>query len=146
MKLGLSEILESASQQKTIKERVAILQKHDCRPLQDLIQYALHPAIKWDLPEGSPPYSPCKYLDQEGMFYKEMRRLYLFVNDNGSRLKKTRLESLFVEILESIAPKDAELLLLVKERKLPKGLTLSVIEEAFPGLIPNEQDTKVPQE
>jgi hypothetical protein len=146
MKLGLGEILEKASQQKTRKDRAAVLQQHNSKALQDLIQYALHPAIVWDLPEGNPPYKPCPYLDQEGMLFKELRRLYLFVNNNGDRLKRTKLENLFIEILESIAPKDAELLLLVKERKLPKGLTPSVIEEAFPGLIPYEQDQEVPQE
>lgn len=146
MKLGLGEILEKASQQRTKKDRVAVLHQYNCRALQDLIQYALHPAITWNLPAGDPPYKPCSYLDQEGMLYKELRRLYIFVNDNGNRLKPSRLEMLFIELLESVAPKDAELLLMVKERKLPKGLTTSVIEEAFPGLIPNEQDQEVPQE
>lgn len=140
MKLGLGEILENASKLKTRKDRVEYLQKHDSRPLRDLIQYALHPAITWDLPEGNPPYKPCEYLDQEGMLYQEMKRLYLFCNGKGSHVPPLRLESLFCQILESIAPKDAELLLLVKERKLPKGLTPSVIEQAWPGLIPSETE------
>lgn len=140
MKLGLAEILENASKLQTRKDRAEYLKKHDSRALQDLVQYALHPAINWDLPEGNPPYKPCQYLDQEGMLYKELRRFKLFVNGNGSNLKPVRLEALFIELLESIAPKDAELVLLVKDRKLPKGLTPSVIEEVWPGLIPNDQD------
>jgi hypothetical protein len=144
MTLGLSEILDRASLQKTRKDRAAVLQQHSSKALQDLIQYALHPAITWNLPDGNPPYKPSAFHDSQGMLYKELRRLYLFVNDNGVRLKPTKLENIFIEILESIAPADAELLLLVKERKLPKGLTPSVIEEAFPGLIPYEQDQEVP--
>jgi hypothetical protein len=143
MKLGLGEILEHASTLKTRKDRVDYLLKNDSKSLRDIIQYALHPAITWDLPEGSPPYKPCVFLDQEGMLYQEIRRLYLFCNGKGSHLPMLRLESLFVQILESIAPKDAELLLLVKERKLPKGLTPSVIDQTWPGLIPNEADQKV---
>lgn len=143
MRLGLGEILENASKQKTRKDRADFLKKHDSRALQDIIQYALHPAITWNLPEGRPPYKPCDFLDQESRLYQEIRRLYLFVNGRGAHLPQLRLESMFVQILESIAPKDAELLLLVKERKLPKGLTPSVIEDAFPGLIPNEDDQKV---
>lgn len=143
MRLGLGEILESASKQKTRKDRVEFLLKHDSRALRDLIQYALHPAITWDLPEGNPPYKPCEFLDQEGMLYQAMKKMYLFCNGKGEHLPKLRLESLFVQILESLAPKDAELLLLVKERKLPKGLTPSVIEAAWPGLIPSEADQKV---
>lgn len=146
MKLGLSEILNQASQQKTNKAKAEVLQQNDTQALRDLLQYALHPEITWDLPETDPPYRPSPYLDQEGMLFKELRRLYLFVNGNGSRLKPAKVQSLFIEILESIAPRDAELLLLVKNRTLPKGITKSVIDEAFPGLLPNEQNAKVPQE
>jgi hypothetical protein len=146
MKLGLGEILAKASRMKTQKEKVEYLQKNDSRPLQDIIQYALHPAITWDLPEGTPPYTPTAFLDQENMLYSEVRKLKLFVNGNGNNLTKHKLQNLFIQILESVAPKDAELLCMVKERKLPKGIPLSLIEEVWPGLIPNEADQKIPQE
>jgi hypothetical protein len=143
MKLGLGEILENAAKIKSRKEKIEYLRKNDSRALQDLIQYAIHPGIHWDLPKGRPPYRPCEFLDQENMLYKEIKRLYMFCNGKGSNLHPIRLEVLFVQILESIAPKDAELLLLVKERKLPKGLTPALIEEIWPGLIPSEEDQKV---
>jgi len=146
MKLGLGEIFEKASQQKTKDEKIAVLQQYQSVQLLDLIQYAYHPAISWDLPPGAPPYKPTDYLDQEGMLPRECRRLYLFVNGNGSRLSPTKLQNLFLQILECVAPKDAELLLLIKDRKLPKGLTKSVVEEAFPGLLAYEQTEEVPQE
>jgi hypothetical protein len=146
MKLGLAEILENASKLKSRKEKIEYLQKNDSRSLQDLIQYALHPAIVWDLPEGAPPYKPTDFLDQENMLYTQMRKLSLFVNKNGSNLKPARLEQIFVQILESIAPKDAELLLLVKDRKLPKGITPALVQEVWPGLIPSEADEKVSEE
>jgi hypothetical protein len=146
MKLGLAEILEKAGKIKSRKERSEYLRKNDSRALQDLIQYALHPSIVWDLPEGNPPYKPTDFLDQEDRLFQEMRRLYLFVNGNGKNLHPAKLENIFIQILESLAPKDAELLLLVKERKLPKGITPSVIEEAWPGLLPSDTDQKVSQE
>lgn len=137
MRLGLAEIFEKVSKISSKKEKIEFLQKNDSRALQDLIQYALHPLIKWDLPEGAPPYKPCQFVDQHGMLYSELRRLRLFVNSNGSNLNPTKLQSLFIEILECVEPKDAELLLLVKEKKLPKGVTLNLIEEVWPGLIPD---------
>lgn len=146
MKLGLGEILGRAAKMKTQKEKVEYLKKNDSRPLQDIIQYALHPAIKWDLPEGTPPYTPTPYLDQETMLLAEMKRMALFVNGNGNNLSRVKLQNLFIQLLESVAPKDAELLCLVKERKLPKGITPSLIEDVWPGLIPNEADQKVSQE
>jgi hypothetical protein len=69
MKLGLGEILTKAAKMKTKEEKIEYLRKNDSRPLQDIIQYALHPDIKWDLPEGTPPYTPTPYLDQETMLY-----------------------------------------------------------------------------
>lgn len=146
MKLGLGEILENASKLKSRKEKVEYLTKNDSRSLQDLIQYALHPEIKWDLPEGNPPYRPTDFLDQENMLYTSIKKLPLFVNGNGANLKPARLEALFIQMLESVAPKDAELLLLVKSRKLPKSITPALIEEVWPGLLPSENDEKVPQE
>jgi hypothetical protein len=146
MKLGLGEILGKAAKMKTKEEKVEYLRKNDSRSLQDIIQYALHPLIKWDLPEGTPPYSPTPYLDQENMLYHEVKKLRLFVNGNGNNLSRPKLENLFIQILESVAPKDAELLCLVKERKLPKGITPTVINEVWPGLIPDEADKKVSQE
>ncbi len=137
MKLGLSEILFKASQIKGAKERKEYLLQNDSKSLQDIIQYALHPDIKWDLPPGNPPYQPTTFLDQENMLYSEIRKFHIFVNGNGSRLTPVRLENLFIQVLESVHPKDAELVLLVKDRKLPKGLTPSVIEDIWPGLIPN---------
>lgn len=145
MKLGLAEILENAGKLKTRKERSDYLRNNDCRALQDIIQYALHPAITWDLPPGDPPYTPTSFLDQENMLYSELRKFRLFVNGGGSRLSPVKLENLFIQILESIHPKDAQLVLLVKDRKLPKGITPSVIEDTWPGLIPNV-DQKVSQE
>jgi hypothetical protein len=146
MKLGIGEILGKAAKMKTKKEKVDYLKQNDNRSIQDIIQYALHPAIKWDLPEGKPPYVPTPYLDQENMLYSKIRNLRLFVNGNGNNLTRVKLESLFIQILESVTPKDAELLCLVKERKLPKGITQDVIEEVWPGLIPNEADQKVSEE
>jgi hypothetical protein len=146
MKLGIGEILTKAGKMKTKEEKIEYLRKNDSRPLQDIIQYALHPDIKWDIPEGTPPYTPTPYLDQEQMLYVEARKLYLFVNGRGNNLNRTKLENLFIQLLESVAPKDAELLCMVKEGKLPKGITPSLIEEVWPGLIPNETDQKVSQE
>jgi hypothetical protein len=45
---------------------------------------------------------------------------------------------LFIGLLESLHPKDANLLIAVKDKKV-EGLNAATINEAFPGLIPNEQ-------
>lgn len=146
MKLGIGEILSKAAKMKTKEAQIEYLRKNDSRALQDIIQYAIHPEIKWDIPEGTPPYTPSPHLDTESMLYNESKKLYLFVNGRGNNLTRPKLQNLFIQILESVSPKDAELLCLIKERKLPKGIIPSLIEEVWPGLIPNEADQKVSQE
>ena len=47
--------------------------------------------------------------------------------------KQMRREQLFVQILESIEPSDAELMLQMKDREI-KGVSKSVVAKAFPEL------------
>jgi hypothetical protein len=68
--------------------------------------------------------------------YQEQRRLYLFIAGGHPDLSQLRRETLFIQVLESIPPEEAELLLAVKDKKLPyKGITKEIVQEAFPGLL-----------
>lgn len=139
MRLGIAEILEQVSKKETKEEKIELLRKHDTVPMRTILKSALDPSIKWNLPKGDPPYKPCPYLDQENMLYSETRRLYLFWEGGNPNLKTVKREALFIAMLESLAPADAKLICAAKDKKLPyKGLTVKLINEAFPGLI-NEQ-------
>jgi hypothetical protein len=139
MKLGMAEILEMVSKQTTKEGKIAMLRKHESVPLKMVLRAALDPTIKWALPEGEPPYKPCDYLDQENMLYSEARRLYIFIEGGNPNIPRVKREALFIAMLESLAPADAKLICAAKDKKLPyKGLTVKLINEAFPGLI-NEQ-------
>ena len=66
----------------------------------------------------------------------EVRRLYLFIKGGNPNLTKIKREALYIEMLESIHPEDAKLLINIKDKKIPyKGVTLKIIKEAFPNLI-----------
>lgn len=135
-KLPISTILETASQFKTNQEKIQYLRQHDSSALRTVLQYAMDPKVKWLLPEGEPPYKKNQNIDQEGMLYAEARRLYLFVEGGNPNLTKLKREMLFIDLLQSVHPKDAELLISVKEKKLPyKNYSKKLINEAFPGLI-----------
>jgi hypothetical protein len=136
MRLGIAEILKRVSESKTKEEKLDILRKNDSSAIRTVLKYALDPNIKWDLPEGEPPYKPCEYLDQHSMLYQEARRLYLFIEGGNPNLKPIKKESLFINLLESVDPMDAKVLLAAKDKKLPyKGITSNLINEAYPGLI-----------
>jgi hypothetical protein len=142
MRKSLSSILKTCSEGKTVNDKVALLQQLATEPVLIILKYAFDPNIKFLLPEGAPPYKPCDFLDQESRLYSELRRLYLFVEGGNPSLTKVKREFLFIQLLESIDKQDAELLCAVKDKKLPyKGMTAAVVKKAFPGLLPDEQNS-----
>jgi len=141
MKLSLSEILEKASKLSKNQEKIDFLRQHFSQPLGIVVKYALDPNIKFVLPEGEPPYKPNDLTGQETRLYSEARKLYLFLDTCTKNINKIRREALFIEMLENVDPKDAKLLIAMKDKKLPyKNLTLKLIKEAYPGLIEEEKE------
>jgi len=142
MRVGVAEFLEKVGKLKKREEKIAALQHNDSFVIRSILQGAFDPKIKWALPEGTPPYKPSELVDQENVLIRECRRLVHFVEGGNPALKQLRRETLFVEMLESVAPKDAILLCAIKDKKLPfKGITVDIVKEAFPGLIADEQTT-----
>ena len=136
MRLSISEILDLVSAGKDKAERIALLQKHDSGILRTILKYTFDPNIKFALPAGDPPYKPCVYVGQESMLYQEARRLYLFTVDGNPNLNQTKREMLFIQLLESVDPKDAKVLLGMKDKKLPfKHINANMVNDAFPGLL-----------
>lgn len=140
-KQSISSILKTCSEGKTTNDKIALLQQLATDPVKIILKYAFDPSIKFLLPDGAPPYKPCEFLDQEARLYSEIRRLYLFIEGGNPSLTKVKREFLFIQLLESIDKNDAELLIAVKDKKLPfKGLTASVVKKAFPDIIPESKD------
>lgn len=138
MQIGIAEFLEKVGKLRHTKEKVDALKANDSFALRVILQGAFDPSVKWMLPEGIPPYKPNPLVDQEHVLINEARKIQYFV-DGFHELTPTKREVMFIEFLERVAPKDAELLCAIKEKKLPfKGITIQHIKEALPGLI-NEQ-------
>ena len=138
-RIGVAEFLEKVSKLKKKEEKVAALKRNDSFVIRTILQGAFDPRVKWALPEGTPPYKVNDLVDQENVLIRECRRLVHFIEGGNPGLKQMRRETLFVELLESVAPKDAELLCAIKDKKFPyKGITADVVKEAFPGLIKDE--------
>lgn len=104
--------------------------------LFDVLHYGLSPNIKFTLPEGNPPYRVNQdHVNTHGNFWGESRRLYLFV-EGGKYIEDKRRQSLFIQMLEFIHPKDAELMLAIKDRQWPySNINAEFVEKAFPGLL-----------
>jgi len=139
MALSIPIIFEDIAKAKSVVERKKILLKHESNPLKELLKYAFHPDIKFLLPEGAPPYktvgSPDEY--NPTYLYPNIRKLYLFVEGGNEGLTTLRREQLFIQLLEELHPKEAEVVIQVKDKKLKyRGLTYKLVKETFPDLIP----------
>jgi hypothetical protein len=143
MVIGVAEFLENVSKLKTKAEKVEALRHNDSTVLRMVLQGAFDPNVKWLLPPGNPPYKPNELTDQEHMFIREHRKIPYFIEGFYPNLKQIKREAMFIEMLESISPKDAAMLCAVKDKKLPfKGINADIVTEAFPDLYPHEQ-TKI---
>lgn len=140
MKKSFHEIFTEVDKETSRARKIEILRKYSSPELKTILGYTYDPRVKWLLPETTPPYTAVPdNADVEGRFYYELKKLYLFVEGNSPtqrNLKQTRREQLYIQMLESISPEDAKILIAMKDRKLPyKGLTRKLVEEAFPNLV-----------
>ena len=63
--------------------------------------------------------------------------MYRFVKGGADKLPSLKRESMFVQLLEGLSAEEAELLVLVKDKKLTskyKRITRSTVAEAFPNI------------
>lgn len=132
---SIAWILEFTSKLPNDEEKIKCLQANDSDAIRTILQYCFHPAAKWALPPGAPPYKVCEYPNVENMLYSEIRRLYLFLEGGNNNLTQLKREKMFIDLLESITPEDARLLISIKDKKLPfDGLTPQIIQKAYPGI------------
>jgi len=61
----------------------------------------------------------------------------LYVEGGHDGLTQLRREQLFVQMLESLHPKEAEVVIQVKDKKLNyRGLTYKLVKTTFPEILP----------
>ena len=139
MQIGLAEFLEKVGKLKRTQEKIDALAANDSVPLRIILQGCYDPNVVWMLPPGVPPYKPNDLVDQEHILIKETEKLRYYIKGFYDDLPQLKRETMFVQLLENIAPKDAELLCTIKDKKPIKGITLEHVTKGLPGLIPNEQ-------
>jgi hypothetical protein len=92
--------------------------------------------LKWLLPETTPPYKSA--VEPSGMaasnLYMEAKKFYIFRRADLPALKR---ESLFIQLLESVDPKEAKIVLAIKDQSLTKlynNITKEVAKMLLPSL------------
>lgn len=137
--LQVYEVFERVTKAKTKKERVEVLKSNESWALKDVIRGIFDDRVQWNLPPGEPPYTPSTPDSYPRSLLKQNTEFKYFVKgiQVGDSLPTFKRESIFLGMLETVHPEDAKILVSMINKKNPvKGLTKSVIKEAFPSLIP----------
>ena len=136
MDLLISEILEKVSKVKSKKEKVSLLQQYNHPSLRMVIKSSFDPKIEWSLPDGDVPYTrndAPEGTEHSSLSY-ESRKLYHFIRGGDNQITQNKRETMFVQLLESLHPDEADILVAAKDKVLHqkyKGLSKNVVMEAF---------------
>ena len=160
------EVLELVSKQRSNVKKVEVLKTYDDAPLKTILIWNFDETVISLLPEGDVPYASTgeqtSYsgtlsskvndavfkmnelgsnslgsMDQgKSSIRKEYQMFFNFVKGGNNGLSSLRRETMFINILQGLHPKEAELLCLVKDKKLSDKykITLDNVKEAYPDI------------
>ena len=135
----MTEILEVVHKQRSKAKKVEVLQHYRDDALTALLIWNFDPNVVSALPDGPVPYKPNDV--PEGTDHTSLRRewknLYHFIKGGNDGLNGLRRESMFVQMLEGLHPREADLICLVKDKRLSDKykVTLEMVKEAYPDIV-----------
>jgi len=133
------EIFEAVTKAKTAAEKKDILTQNEKEwAMKDLIKGTFDDSLEFLLPKGEVPYTACQEHNAPSDWKRQHKQLrYVVKGGPGEKMSAIKREHIFLGMLESIHPKDAELVvkMINKDKTLAKGLTKKLVKEVFPSLI-----------
>ena len=137
MQLLMNEILQKVSNAKTKAQKIKLLNEYNSPALRAILIANFDESVISMLPDGKVPYKPNDAPEEteHTKLIQEYRKLYLFFK-GGANISQARRETLFIQLLEGLHAKEAEVLTLVKDKKIGKRwkITRQCVEEAFPSI------------
>jgi len=161
------EVLELASSQRANARKVEALQKYGEDSVKVILKWNFDDNIVSAVPEGEVPYgeeedqlvytgslseniakeaaggdsATAQDMDGRGRttLRREWKNLYHYVRGGNDALTKTRREMMFINLLKGLHPKEAELLVLVKDGRLEDKYKISKqnVMDAYPAMTEN---------
>ena len=147
----ISEVLQRVSNAKTKAKKVEILKEYYSEALKVILLCNFADSISFVFPDGETPYRPLdrpKGVDHQ-LLFTEHRLLNKFIkktlngvtyygcsNTTQPNMQQLRKENLWIQILESLHHEEAQVLDLVKDKKLTSRykITRQNVIDAFPEL------------
>jgi len=142
----IHEVFEEASKQKTKADKIKYLQANNSLPLRDIIKGGFDESIIFNIPAGAPPFQRDDHPKGHSFstLYQQTRKYKYFVKGGiGDRINPARREKMFIDLLESVHPNEADLVIAMKDKKLKgryTGITKALCAEAFPSLFPKPKE------
>ena len=129
---SLAQIVGEIEKEKTKAGQIKVIQENDSKALRMVFEFTFDPMLQWLVPDSEPPYRPASdTIDQEGRLYSEIDKLVYFTNTpEGLNVKPMRREQLFIQLLETVAPDDAKLLLRMRRKELK--VMIWSLKEVYP--------------
>ena len=158
------EILELASKQRSNAKKIEVLKTYEHYSLKSVLIWNFDETVISLLPEGDVPYGDVKdqnvysgtlsqnlsreasggesatVQDLQGRgrtsLRKEYQNLYHYVRGGNDTLSTIRREMMFINLLQGLHPKESEVLILTKDKKLTDKykITFENVKESFPDI------------
>ena len=138
---NIYEVFDEFELVKNKKDRLDVIQRNLSKTLVDVLQLTFHPDYEWKVKEMPEDYKivPVPSGMPRCQLSTEMRKLYLFLEGHptAETLTDTRRHELLLQLLESIEPREAEVVIgIFNKDQGVKGLDYKFVKEAFPDLLP----------
>ena len=135
----IHEVLELVSEQRTKAKKIEVLQEYRDDPLTAILIWNFDESVISAVPDGQVPYKENEVpvgTDHTSL-RREWKTLYHFVRGGNDKLNNLRRETMFVQLLEGLHPREAEIVCLVKDKRLTDvyKITQQQVEEAYPDIV-----------
>ena len=136
MKLLISEVLQKVSNAKTKVEKVKQLKEYNTDTLRMLLIWNFDESVYSAVPPGDVPFeaNEAPIGTEHTKLEHESRLFFHFIDGGNNNITQTKREQMFIQLLEGLHKDEAEVLCLVKDKKLGKRykITKATVSEAFP--------------
>ena len=132
----VSELFKAVHGKKDKKGKADLLSQYKRDDVKALLIWNFDKQIKSAIPEGDVPYKKNEAPINSGghtRLVHEWRTLYNYIRGGNDQLSQMKRETMFIQLLESLHESEAELLMLVKDKKLQSKyrITRALVEEVF---------------
>ena len=132
------EVLELAAKQRSKAKKIDVLRTYDHISLKSIFIWNFDETVISMIPDGDVPYNKNEVpvgTDHTSL-RREWKHLYNFVKGGNDGLSSIRRETMFIQMLEGLHPEEAEIICLVKDKKLAEKykITYDVVKQAYPDI------------